>query len=270
MALTGSVSTSKYDGRYLKLSWTATQNIANNTSTIKWTLSAVGGNSSWYATRNVTVTIDGDTVYTRSGRVEQYTGTISSGSKTLTHNNTTGAKSFTVSVRAAIYTSSVNCTGSKTFTLDTIPRTPDAPTTFTITANTGNYVSLGDTVSMSWSGASGAISGYELQYSRGSSGWKAFKTITSTGTSGSTTDSFTATDISVNGAGCAVQYRIRALNGSLASSWKTSNTLTILGGMDLNVSNSWKTGSVWINVNGTWKRAKKVWIKVNGSWVYSK
>ena len=47
MALSGNVSTSKYDGRYLKLAWTATQSVANNTSTIKWTLSAAGGNSSW-------------------------------------------------------------------------------------------------------------------------------------------------------------------------------------------------------------------------------
>ena len=41
MALSGSVSTNAgEDGRYYKLSWTATQSIANNTSTISWTLEA--------------------------------------------------------------------------------------------------------------------------------------------------------------------------------------------------------------------------------------
>ena len=63
---------------------------------------------------------------------------------------------------------------------------------------------------------------------------------------------------------------MRALNGSLTSAWKESNALTMLGGMRLKASNAWKTGSVWIKVNGTWKRAKRVWIKVNGKWVYSK
>ena len=42
------------------------------------------------------------------------------------------------------------------------------------------------------------------------------------------------------------------------------------GGMDLKVSNDWKTGTTWINVNGAWKRAKRVWINVNGTWQYSK
>ena len=126
-------------------------------------------------------------------------------------------------------------------------------------------VGLGDEIELKWSGASGVITGYQLQYSRGNSGWKDFKSVTGT----STTDSFNATDIDVNGAGKAVKYRIRALNGSLASAWKESNTLTIMGGMDLKVSNAWKTGSVWINVNGVWKRAKRVWINVNGTWKYS-
>ena len=125
MALSGSVSTTSYEGRYLTLSWTATQSDTYNKSTVSWTLSANGGSSSWYATGPVTVVINGTTVYSlsASNRYSMYKGTVSSGSLDIAHNDD-GTKSFTVSVSAAIYTTSVNCTGSATFTLDTITRYP--------------------------------------------------------------------------------------------------------------------------------------------------
>ena len=145
--------------------------------------------------------------------------------------------------------------------------TPSAPTSFNISAGYGNYVGLGDTINLSWSGATGNVTGYELQYSYGNSGWQAWKTQTGT----STTVSFAGrTDINQTGAGKIIKYRVRALNGSKASAWKESNQLTMMGGMDLKVSNAWKNGSTWIKVSGSWKRVKRVWIKVNGSWKYSK
>lgn len=121
MALSGSLNTSSYDGRYYTLSWTASQNQANNTSTISWTLKAVGGSSSWYAEREVEVKIDGAVKYSKSDRVERTAGTVATGTVTLMHDSL-GKKSFSVSVRAAVYTSTVNCTGSKSFTLDEIAK----------------------------------------------------------------------------------------------------------------------------------------------------
>ena len=122
MATSGSLTTSKYDGRYYKLAWERTSySVTNNTSTIKWTLSAHGGNSSWYAERTLEVKIAGKTVKSKTSSVNRYTGTIDSGTLTITH-NTDGSKSFSASVRAAVYTSSVNCTGSETFKLTDIPR----------------------------------------------------------------------------------------------------------------------------------------------------
>lgn len=268
MALSGSVTTSKYNSKIgLKLSWTGTQSVANNTTTIKWTLVSNGGSSGdWWMAAPITVTIAGKTVLSVTTRFKLYGGGKykKTGSLTVTH-NADGTKSVSMSVKAAIYSASVNCTGSGSFTLNKIDRNPTAPTAFTISAGFGNYVGLGDTINLSWSGASGVITGYELQYSRGNSGWKDWKSETGT----STTDSFTSTDINVNGAGNAVQYRVRAMNGTLPSDWIESNILYITGGMDLKVSNAWKLGSVWINVNGTWKRAKRVWINVNGTWKYS-
>ena len=117
----GTVNTSKYDGRYYQLSWTAKQDVNTNKSTISWTLKAVGGNSSWYAERTLKLVIAGSTVYSKTSRVERYAGTIKTGTVTISH-NTTGNASFSVSLQVAVYTSSVNCTGSGTFQLKTIPR----------------------------------------------------------------------------------------------------------------------------------------------------
>jgi hypothetical protein len=121
MATSGSLTTSSYDGRYYKLSWKRTSySIANNTSTIEWTLSCTGG-TSWYAERTLKVVVAGKTVKDKTSRVERYAGEIDSGKITIKH-NTDGTKSFSASIKAAVYTSSVNCTGSKTFTLTPIPR----------------------------------------------------------------------------------------------------------------------------------------------------
>ena len=271
--LSGSLKSSIYGGMGLILLWTATQDTAKNQSTIKWTLKSFGNESNfYYKAGNFKVFINGKQVYNNTDRINLYGNgatTVATGSTVIAHNND-GTKSFVASISAGIYYVAPNVSGEATFTLQQIPRTPSAPTSVSITAGQGNYVGLGDTVTIKWSGASGVITGYDIQFSRGNSGWKTYKSVSSTKTSGSTTDSFTSTDINVNGAGKAVKYRVRAKNGTLTSAWKESNTLTISGGVDLKVSGSWKNGSVWIKVNGTWKRAKRVWIKVNGTWKQSK
>ena len=122
MALSGTVKTNAdSNGRYYQLSWTATQSIANNTSTISWTLSAKGYSGYWVAERTLYVTIDGATVYSKSDRVERQVGNIKTGTKTITHNSN-GSRSFTITVGAAVYGTSVNCKGSGTFALNTIGR----------------------------------------------------------------------------------------------------------------------------------------------------
>lgn len=273
MALSGSVKSSTYGSMGLIFSWTATQDVAKNQSTIKWNVKSFGRESNfYYMAGNFKFVVDGSTVYSSSDRIELFGNgatTVASGTKTITHNDD-GSRTFKVSIEAGIYTYAVNCSGSATFTLDKIARTPAAPTSCSITAGNGDFVGLGDTVTIKWSGASGVITGYQIRYNRGNSGWKDFKSVTSTATSGNATDSFTSTDINVNGAGKIVQYAVRAMNGSLASAWCYSNKLTISGAMDIKISNAWKTGSVWIKVNGTWKRAKRVWMKVNGTWKQSK
>lgn len=124
MALSGSVTTGEYSQRSVTLSWTATQDIANNKSTIKWTLKGSGSYSGWVRVSEVRIKIDGSQVFYRdsSHHTDAYNDTqICSGSKTLNH-NADGSKSFSISVEAGIYEWAINKSKSKTFSLNVIPR----------------------------------------------------------------------------------------------------------------------------------------------------
>ena len=124
MASSGSFNTSGYDGRYLNFSWqTTNKDVANNRTTIKWTLKGAGGSSySWYMSGNFKVKINGNQVYYSSTRIKLYNGTtVATGTYTINH-NADGTAKFSASAEAGIYTVAVNCSGSKSWTLDTIPR----------------------------------------------------------------------------------------------------------------------------------------------------
>lgn len=96
MALSGSVTTSSSSGRSVTLNWSATQSIANNTSTVSWTLVGSGSASGWVRVSELRVTINGTQVYYRdsSNHTDCYSGTqLASGSTTISHNSD-GTKSF--------------------------------------------------------------------------------------------------------------------------------------------------------------------------------
>lgn len=118
-------SKNSYEGRKLRLYCTSTINVANNTSTINWTLYSEGGESNYYSTGPTTVTINGTRVYYKE-RVSYSSKTFpaskgsTSGTLTVTHNSD-GKKSISISLSTAIYTSTVT-TNSGTWTLDNIPR----------------------------------------------------------------------------------------------------------------------------------------------------
>lgn len=113
------------EGRYMYVTCTQTQNIADNTSTINWTLTVAGGENNYYTTGATTVTINGTQVYymARKGwntKVFPAAKGSTSGSITVPH-NADGSKSIAVSLSSAIYTSTIS-TKSGTWTLDKIPR----------------------------------------------------------------------------------------------------------------------------------------------------
>ena len=124
MASSGSFNTGSSKGRYLTFSWSlSSQSVANNTSTISWSLKGAG-DSGYVVVSEVKVTIDGSQAYYRdeSNHQNVYVGTtVASGTKTITH-NADGSRSFSVSVSAGIYEWAINKSGSGSWTLTTIPR----------------------------------------------------------------------------------------------------------------------------------------------------
>ena len=138
MALSGTFKSSEDNGAnlyldssnprwpsYIYVTWSATQNIENNTSTITWKCyggSNYSNTTAYVACGPVVVTINGTTVLNKTGRVYIYKNTlIGSGSLTVNH-NADGTKSVSVGISGAIYNYASNCTYSGTITLDTIPR----------------------------------------------------------------------------------------------------------------------------------------------------
>lgn len=127
MASNGSFNTSSYLNLSLKFSWSIeSQSVANNTSTIAWTLKGyrTDGATGYITCGGFKVVIDGTTVLAKSTdyRVDVYNGTVvASGTHTISHKED-GTKSFTVSTEAGIYYWAINSYGSGSFTLDTIAR----------------------------------------------------------------------------------------------------------------------------------------------------
>ena len=156
MALSGSFNTSSYNQMYIEFSWTGSQSVSGNYTDVAWkaTCRRSGGSGGYYA--HWSIVVAGETVNSRSqdNRILITAGTvIAQGTKRVYH-NTDGTKSFSASVSASIYTYATNCTGSGSWTLNTIPRYANAVPTLTARTET--------TLSISWT-ADGIVD--QFQYS---------------------------------------------------------------------------------------------------------
>lgn len=123
LVLWDELETNDYDGFGYALSLgNMEQSIENNTTTFDYWFVSRGNSGTWYAERTLKVVINGTTVYSKTNRVERHPfEIIAQGSITIPH-NTDGTKSFTASIQAAVYESSINVSGSKTFEIKPIPR----------------------------------------------------------------------------------------------------------------------------------------------------
>lgn len=115
-----------YDGRRLRLVINQTQNIANNTSTLNWTLYSEGGAVNYYAIRETIVKINGTQVYYKaktnwdSYAFPAATGNVS-GSIVVSH-NTDGSLSVPIYFKTAVATDSAIKDYGGNFTLTANPR----------------------------------------------------------------------------------------------------------------------------------------------------
>lgn len=120
MALSGYFDTNAYQDRYYRFSWYATQNQSSNSSTVYWTIEALGYGG-WVAERTVNLVAAGQTRYYKTNRVERYPGVVATGNFTLQHDSS-GNASFSATLQVAIYDSSITGSGSGSWSLDPISR----------------------------------------------------------------------------------------------------------------------------------------------------
>lgn len=219
MASSGSFKTSAYDGRYLLFSWEiSNQNIANNSTTISWKLSGAGTASvGYYKAGNFKVTIDGKTVFSSAERINLYNGTVVKTGTYVFNHNTDGSKTFSASAQAGIYTTAVNCSGSGSFTLNSIPRAS------TINSVSGNK--LTDSFAVKYTQY---LSSYTNNLKVAVSGYKSSQTITGyqSGATFKLSDAIKkdAYRASQSAQSVGIEFYLDTMNGS--SKVGTSNTIT--------------------------------------------
>lgn len=138
-------NSNNYDGRYLQLYISETINTINNTSTLNWTLSSIGGAVNYYTIGETTVTINGTQVYHKaqtswSAKVFPAAKGSVSGSITVAHNSG-GDKTINVSFKTRVYNYEPLEYGGN-MTLANIDRSAPA-----ININTSDITAYGVTVS---------------------------------------------------------------------------------------------------------------------------
>ena len=236
MALSGYVNTGSYDGRYYQFSWTATQSVANNRSTISWTLKALGGNDSWYAERTLKLYAAGSYLVNKTDRVVRYAGTVSSGTFYIDHASD-GTANFSVSLQVAVYVSTINCTASKAFSLDQIARasslsasngTLGTAQTLTITEQDSSFVHK---ITYSCGSASGYAAGSSsATTSSNSISWTPPLSLASQNTSG-TSVSITLKLYTYTSGGTQIGTVSKTITCSIPSSVKPSCSISVSDAM---------------------------------------
>ena len=219
-----------YSPDYYVFSWSlSSQSIADNTSTITWSVVAAGGSTSGYynTVRERYVTVNGVTKSASDAQVSYNGTTPFSGTSVIKHDNS-GKGSFSASCGGAFeYGGSYNSTGSGSWTLPTIART----TTPTYSATS---VEMGKSITITLNPATSSFK-HKVAYSFGSlteqttgvsigSGFSAAGNVTVTFTPPT---SLGAQIPSATSGVCKVTCSTYTSAGALVGSVTTNVTLTI-------------------------------------------
>ena len=258
MAKSGSITTNEKEGRSITLSWSlSSQDVANNTSTIAWTLKGSGSGSGWVMSGAFKAVINGTTVYSSDTRIQLYNNTtIASGTAKISHNSD-GTKSFSLSCEAGVYTYAVSVTASGTHTLDTIPRAS------TVSATNAN---MGSASTITITRASSSFT-HTLTYSFGSTTGTIVSKTTST--SVSWTPALTLANQIPNAVSGTCTITCDTYNGSTKIGSKTCTlTLTVPASVKPTMTNVTAT-RVDGDVPAAWaiyvQNKSKATVKINGA-----
>lgn len=128
---------------------------------------------------------------------------------------------------------------------------PNAPTSCSAS---GKY-EPGQKISVTWSGASGTITSYEVQYIQYDYGTGAWTSWGNTAEQPGTSTSIQHNIISVGLNRDRIRYRVRALNGSNASGWSPESNDIFHYGVKV-YNNGFNWGEIRVYQNNTWCRGR--------------
>ena len=156
------VQSDSYQGRYLKLTVVEeSYSIANNTSTIRWTLESIGGSVNYYSINNCSVVVNGQTVYNsgntpwNSYRFPAATGSTT-GTITVGHNPDGSAPSIGFTLHGRVY---YNGDNNRSGSLD-LTRIPRYANVYQSIKETGdNYLKINWSADVSCDGLQYSIDG---------------------------------------------------------------------------------------------------------------
>ena len=227
----GSFETNKYQGstgqKGLKLEWSRTStSIDSNYSRIHWVWKGAGTGSTYHELRNSYLNINGTRVYTQpSGKINLYVGTkVAEGDIDIPH-NADGTKTFSADGGGGVYTSAVNCTGSGSWELETIPRA----STFSISGGT-----LNQTITISISRASSSFT-HRVYCVLGNT-TQTFSNSAQTSASGTLSLNF-ANEITNSTTATATMYVETYNNGTYIGSNSSQFTITVPSDIKPTISN---------------------------------
>ena len=262
MALSGVMRTNDSDGRYYELSWTATQSTINNTSTISWTLKALGGRSHFYTEYVLQVMLGGQTLINKTDAYYRQKGTIKTGSFTLTH-NLLGELTINGSIKAASNSVEPNLFGNASWELNKIPRQATITAAPNFTDEDNPTITYSNLVGNDVSKLEACIS------LTGENPDIAYRDIPKTGT----TYTFNLTDSErailrnscVNAKSRDVYFYIRTTIGSTVLRYNLKRTLTIVNAEPTVSATAVDQGTVSITLTGDTSKMIKGYNTINVS-----
>lgn len=219
MATSGSVDSGGYNGRHLQFSFnTQSVSVENNTRTIAYSITAVGGSAGYYYHHNNTVWINGVNVYSGGDSERVYNNTVlKSDTFTIDQNQTL---TLTVEMYGGIYTYADNINTVQSWSLDELPR-------YLNNINLYDNGSTLESISARWTCDPARD---WTQYSLNGGGWTdAHDSVASDNKSGT----FTIGNLAPN-TGYNLKVKLRRADSAL---WSESNEITIYTKNIANVTN---------------------------------
>ena len=244
-------SSTTSNGKYMSIEWRSTANASTRTSTFTAKM-VFHGSIQGNALEGSNFTVNG-TRYSIEGWWDSYVSgnplTFKEVTITVNHDSNGNAS---VPVSAYILYNSASwsdLSASGTAVLDNIGTAVKVPTAPTSCTASGKY-EVGEKITVNWSGATGAISAYQIQYCQYDmkTGWGSWSNIVEGAVGTTAINNIT----SVGAFKTKIKYRIRAVNSSGNSAWSPESNIIEHYGIKLWNDNNFKWGNIKVWNGSAW------------------